>query len=165
VAAGLGSGRGKRSRRSRDTGTRGEPGYTLIEILIAVTLLGAVTVAMMGALFTVSSVSASQQATTIAESEARRLAEFMRAWPYASCGAGYATALAFARLNGNQDTPVNATIGSVKWWTGTPSLGGSLSGQWSQTDCDDAGKLQLVTIDVADGTGAGAHVTFIKRHP
>jgi type II secretory pathway pseudopilin PulG len=85
VTAGLGSGRGAFARRSRDENARDEEGFTLVEILITVWIMGGVMVALIGALFTMSRASDMARRNTVAETELRHLAEAVRSAPYEDC--------------------------------------------------------------------------------
>jgi prepilin-type N-terminal cleavage/methylation domain-containing protein len=62
-----------------------ERGFTLIETLITVWILGAVITAMMLALITVVRVSDQNSRTTLAEQELRRYAEVIRSLDYIPC--------------------------------------------------------------------------------
>ncbi|MEU8775431.1 type II secretion system protein [Streptomyces sp. NPDC048606] len=71
---------------------RGEEGETLIEVLVAVVLMGIAFVAVFGGIGTAIIGSVRQQKVTTADSVVRSAAEEVVGRPYASCAAGYATA-------------------------------------------------------------------------
>src|SRR5689334_4893505 len=65
-----------------------ERGFTLIEMLIAVVLLGGMTVGLVGSLYAISGISSQQRSISVAEAEGRRLVEQIRALQYVQCPAG-----------------------------------------------------------------------------
>src|SRR5436305_14589196 len=68
-----------------EAGRPDERGFTLIEMLIAVAILGAVVTAMMTALAGVTMASSQERSLSVAQSEARRLAENVRTLSYSRC--------------------------------------------------------------------------------
>jgi prepilin-type N-terminal cleavage/methylation domain-containing protein len=69
-----------------------ERGFTLIEMLIAVWIIGAILVAMVGGLFTMIRASDLSRRQALVESEVRRYAEAIRAAPYHACAASTGSA-------------------------------------------------------------------------
>jgi type II secretory pathway pseudopilin PulG len=162
VTAGLGSGRGAFARRSRDANARDEEGFTLVEILITLWIMGAVMVALIGALFTMTKASDLSKRTTIAETELRRYAEAVRAVPYTACQDAdtYETAITNAGLY----TPptgftVTPNIVSVKYWTKGSSFNSSAfvathpSCDGTANETDDGAQQFAITVQL-DGTPA-----------
>ncbi len=140
-----------------------ERGFTLVEMLIAVTLLGAIVIAMAGAMFTVITVSSRQQSVSNAEAAARRYAEMVRAVAYTPCAPltgvnSYNEALhAF-------DSTLPATVKPVtrmRWWDGAPAMGSSPTWNEAPTPCVDK-CMQLVDVQATVGTST-ATLSVVKR--
>ncbi|MCX5384165.1 type II secretion system protein [Streptomyces sp. NBC_00083] len=70
---------------------RGEEGETLIEVLVAVVLMGVAFVAVLGGIGTAIISSLTQAKVTGADSVVRSAAEKVVSDPYASCARGYET--------------------------------------------------------------------------
>ena len=87
MTSGLGSRslRAARQRLRRRLQTRNERGFTLVEILIALILLGGIVVGMMGTLYTANVVSDVQRQQAVIDAEARRLEEKIRSHEYEKC--------------------------------------------------------------------------------
>jgi prepilin-type N-terminal cleavage/methylation domain-containing protein len=176
-----------RARRCRDANTRADDGFTLIEILIAVWILGAVMVALMGAIFTMTRGADYVRTRALAESELERFAEAVRTAPYVQC-AGFATT---GNLYGNYDsvyagtTVVQPQITGITYWN--PPTGGNVASTLytsavalhnnfssttfdycdSTTVTDDAGaqKVDLkVTVTSPGGSSTIAKTTIVKRN-
>lgn len=122
-----------------------ERGETLLEILVAVVLLGVAVVAVLGALLTAAKVSdlhrkqatAGAAARDYAETVARRVA----AGGYVPCAAPSAylpSAVGFGAPGG-----YSASTTSVRYWTGSG---------WGATCSSDQG-LQLATVQVRSADG------------
>ncbi|MFJ6051567.1 type II secretion system protein [Streptomyces sp. NPDC092307] len=70
---------------------RGEEGETLVEVLVAVVLIGVAFVTILGGIGTAIISSARQQQVTSADSVIRNAAEKVLGAPYVSCAGGYET--------------------------------------------------------------------------
>ncbi|MET7290415.1 type II secretion system protein [Streptomyces sp. NPDC005573] len=70
---------------------RGEEGETLVEVLVAVVLMGVAFVAILGGIGTAIISSLTQAKVTSADSFIRSAAERVVSDPYVSCASGYAT--------------------------------------------------------------------------
>ena len=142
---------------------RSERGFTLVEVMIVVALLGGAVISMVGTLYTVTTVSDQQRRTSIVDAEGRRFAEKVRAMDYTPC----ATTDTF---NSAKSTAidVDTSVTAVQYWNGsfTP-LSKLTSDDWSDT-CGSASNpgidcgMQLVTVHIADGN-VGTDLTFVKR--
>jgi prepilin-type N-terminal cleavage/methylation domain-containing protein len=89
MAAGLGSGRRARARRTCPVAVEraSEQGFTLVEILISVWIMGALMVVFMGALLVMTKSSDLSRRTTFAETELRHFVEAVQNAPYVPCAA------------------------------------------------------------------------------
>ncbi len=145
-----------------------ERGFTLIEILIAVVLLGALTVGMVGSLYAITRISAQQRSISVAEAEGRRLVEQLRALQYVECPAdaadedqGIRYPLAFNH-EGSSGT-VTAEITSIEFWTG-----GGLDVTYSKSQptfsatCTRDCGLQKLSLHVT-AADSSADFVFYKR--
>jgi len=117
---------------------RGEAGFTLIEVVITVMLIGTGVVAVLGAL-QVGVISASvQQDLAVAQVTLRGAAEHVKSEAFVGCAGTSDYASGFSPLPGAQ-----VTITSVEHWNGTLAGSRPYSGS-----CDDGDWPQLVTIRV-----------------
>ncbi|MEU6311468.1 type II secretion system protein [Streptomyces sp. NPDC047014] len=104
----------RRLRRLRRR--RGEEGETLIEVLVAVVLIGVAFVAVLGGIGTAITSSATQQKVTGADSVLRSAAERIVSEPYVPCASGYGTPAA--------PTGYTVTV-TVAYWDGAGTFGRS----------------------------------------
>ena len=168
VTAGLGSSLGSRIRLSRPSPDRGakEQGFTLVEMLITVAILGVVAVAMFGAIFT--SVKASDLANrrTIAETELRRYAEYVRAANYSPCAAvsSYPNTTSGTPYTKGNASVTSATVQSVRYWTTSGDSGFVPNNFASTCPTSDQG-LQQLTLQVTVGSSPSIQLstTIVKR--
>lgn len=155
-------------RRGADS--RDERGFSLVEILIALQIIGAVMVVFAAALFTMIGTSDYARRTTLAETELRRYADAVRAAPYQPCAGvvttdpattyGAADRYASARtpLAGMADDPPEIT-----YWE-PPSNGETLLGK-----IDTFGEIAVVNshlntsyCDTSTNAGGDTCVQKIK---
>jgi type II secretory pathway pseudopilin PulG len=119
VTAGRGNGRRERARaQRRRENVAGERGYTLVETLSSVWILGAVMVSLIGAVLVMTSASDMQRRASEAETELQRLVDAVRAKPYSrSC--------VTPKLDSYDDaytkpTSVSSyTLTNLRYWNGT----------------------------------------------
>ncbi|MFE2327120.1 prepilin-type N-terminal cleavage/methylation domain-containing protein [Streptomyces sp. NPDC059385] len=102
--------------RRRPRRPRGEEGETLIEVLVAVVLMGVAFVAILGGMGTAIISSVTQQKVTGADSVVRSAAEKVLSAPYVSCAPGY----------GTPEPPAGYTVTvEVEYWDGVGAFGPS----------------------------------------
>ncbi|MFB7176106.1 prepilin-type N-terminal cleavage/methylation domain-containing protein [Streptomyces sp. NPDC056257] len=93
---------------------RGEEGETLIEVLVAVVLMGVAFAAILGGMGTAIISSAAQQKVTGADSVIRSAAEKVVSAPYVSCAGGYPT----------PTPPAGYTVTvTIEYWDGVGTFG------------------------------------------
>ena len=151
MTAGLGSGRVAFARRSRDENARDEDGFTLVEILITVWIMGGVMVALMGGLLTMTKASDMARRTTLAETELRHLAEAVRAAPYEDCIAN----ANYGHYTSKYISPSPSTVFGFIWANDVDFWNppGSLTADPQQFVADPAA-LQTANSTYCDGTAS-----------
>ncbi|MFQ6144211.1 type II secretion system protein [Streptomyces seoulensis] len=93
---------------------RGEEGETLVEVLVAVVLIGVAFVTILGGIGTAIVSSVTQQKVTTADSVVRSAAEKVVGDPYVSCARGYETPA----------PPAGYTVTvEVEYWDGVGAFG------------------------------------------
>ncbi|MFE4856349.1 type II secretion system protein [Streptomyces sp. NPDC056670] len=93
---------------------RGEEGETLVEVLVAVVLMGVAFVTILGGIGTAIISSATQQKVTSADSVARSAAEKVVSDPYVSCAGSY----------GTPTPPAGYTVAvEIEYWDGMGAFG------------------------------------------
>ncbi|MFF0215337.1 type IV pilus modification PilV family protein [Streptomyces vinaceus] len=108
------AGRPARAPEGRSQRRRGEEGETLIEVLVAVVLMGVAFVTIFGGIGTAIISSARQQKVTGADSVVRSAAEKVISAPYVSCAGGYAIPA----------PPAGYTVTvEVEYWDGVGAFG------------------------------------------
>ncbi|WP_328314361.1 type II secretion system protein [Streptomyces sp. NBC_00442] len=107
------SGPAQRPRRPHRL-RRGEEGETLVEVLVAVVLMGVAFVTILGGIGTAIISSVAQQKVTGADSVIRSAAEKVVADPYVSCATTYAT----------PTPPAGYTVTvTIEYWDGAGAFG------------------------------------------
>ncbi|CAM5647788.1 hypothetical protein SAVIM338S_06441 [Streptomyces avidinii] len=103
------------ARNPRRPRRRGEEGETLIEVLVAVVLMGVAFVTIFGGMGTAIIGAVTQQKVTGADSFIRSAAEKVVGDPYVSCASGYET----------PQPPAGYTVTvTVEYWDGVGAFGG-----------------------------------------
>jgi Tfp pilus assembly protein PilV len=123
-----------------------ERGETMIELLLAVVIMGLVVVALVGALVTSVLVSDRHRKQATAASYARDYAEAVEAAPYANCTPAPYTSV------GPTWSGYTKSIVAVRYWSGTA---------WSATCAGNA--LQQVTVQVASTDGRAAEKVVLVK--
>jgi hypothetical protein len=170
-----------RGRWSRcDRAAAAERGFTLVETLLTVWLLGAVVLGGAGALFTMVRTSDLNRRTTVAETELRRLVEAARAEPYVSCSTTAARSVApytGAYTGGgdtivvNGDTVTTDPAELIQYWDGTRLGWGApdLRPEHLWHGCPPGGDrgVQVFSLDltVKGAPDVTTHRLVVKRRP
>ena len=177
MTAGLGSGPGRRGTGRTDR--EDERGFTLVEMLITVAIMGVVSVGLSGALYTSIRASTVINQRTIAESELRRYAEAVRAATYVNCASTstyprYVAGTTTTTLPGGTPySPGNAAVSkavvnSVAYWTpsgASNTVSSSFSNSGSCT-APDTGLQQLnITVTIAGTPSIDLSTNVVKRRP
>jgi len=89
-------------------------GFTLVELLVSVAILGIAVVGAAGTMFTMTVFSDFERRHALAEVEARRLAEAIRAAPYAACGTAVSTYMTY--FNPTEPGHTTAEISDFRLW-------------------------------------------------
>ncbi len=139
---------------------RGEAGYTLSEVLIAVVILAVAITTIVGAMG--SSIFSSRVHRDIVTSDAvvRAYAEQLNAAAYVPCA--NTTTAPYPAMAG-APTGFTGSVIAVKYWDGAPTNAANYV-----TTCPAAGDqgLQLVSIRAQRAGGAGFQtMQFVKRQP
>lgn len=135
-------------------GSATQAGSTLVEVLVAVVILGTAFAAILGGMSTSSIASDIHRKQATAETVLRSLAEWVKAQPYRDCATTYSTS-GFTVPAG-----YGATITGVSYWSGDPSA--------SDTDfspsCGSDHGLQRVSLRVVSpNERASETVEILKR--
>jgi prepilin-type N-terminal cleavage/methylation domain-containing protein len=140
---------------------RSDAGFSLVEIVITIAIVGVTFSAILGGLFASITVSALQRTEATADTAARSAAEVVKDSehnPYSNCaGPGHYSLTGLSVPNG-----FSVTITDVAYWDGHPPAGGAVG---FQPNCpgSDAG-IQRITIAAASSDGQATEtVQVIKR--
>lgn len=135
---------------------RAETGYTLTEVLVAVTILTVAIVVILGAMSDGILASRVHRNIVTSDAVARSYADQIIAGPYMPC----ATPTTPAYQMANPPAGYSAQITSVSYW-----VAGSKPATFGSTCSTDAG-AQQISIVVKSTTGPGAQaLQFVKRQP
>jgi prepilin-type N-terminal cleavage/methylation domain-containing protein len=124
VTAGLGSGRRARAlwEHFSSPRARNESGFTLIEIMITVWIMGALMVCFIGALFTMTKASDVARSRAEGEAELRHLEDTITAAPYdTTCPQTLGASSYLTAYNAIKPTEVTVDASQpITYWDGTP---------------------------------------------
>jgi prepilin-type N-terminal cleavage/methylation domain-containing protein len=127
---------------------RDERGFTLIELIIAITLMGLAVGAVFGGLGLFFKIQDTQQSNARIDAEIRNYAERILAQPYTDC----ATAASYEAATA--PTGLSSTV-AVQYWDG------KLPASFGSTCTADVG-LQQITIVLTDDNGANGTLVIGK---
>jgi prepilin-type N-terminal cleavage/methylation domain-containing protein len=141
-----------------------EAGFTLVELICAVVIMGVAFVAVLSAMGTSIIVSDYHVRRARAETVAQSWAEQVVNTPYQPCATPSTGQYLVGGASGvSVDVPAgySTTIDSVKYWNPTTAL----PAQFVTTCTTDPG-LQQITLRVTPTGGRGTQtLTFLKRNP
>ena len=143
---------------------RSDAGFSLVEIIITIAIVGVTFSAILGGLFTSITVSALQQKEATADTVARSAAEVVKDSdhnPYSNCaGSGHYSLTGLSVPSG-----LSVTITDVAYWTwaGPPVTAGYAVGFQPNCPSSDNG-IQRITITATSSDGQATEtVQVIKR--
>jgi Tfp pilus assembly protein PilV len=127
-------------------------GATLIEVLVAVVVLGTAGLAVLGALYTSIAVSATHRDQSTAAAVARDYSERIAGAPDLNCSTAAST---YGSYSGAVGIPAGytATVGPIESWTGS---------SWGACVTD---KLQRVTVVATSDDGVSESSVVVVRRP
>jgi prepilin-type N-terminal cleavage/methylation domain-containing protein len=132
---------------------RSEAGFTLIEMLITIFIVGTVVLAAATAMVTVQKVTGTTRERTRMELTLSAFVEAVKGEPFAPCTAGYSPAFT-TPMNG---VPVTPTMSSIEHWNG--------SAFGTPASCDPAtDSAQRIAITLTHN-GVTIHSDVVKRNP
>jgi prepilin-type N-terminal cleavage/methylation domain-containing protein len=138
-----------------------DAGFSLVEIVITIAIVGVTFSAILGGLFTSITVSALQRTEATADTVARSAAEIVKDSqrnPYSNCaGAGHYSLTGLSVPGG-----FSVQITKVEYWDGQPVPAGSAVNFVST--CPPDGLMQRITISATSSDGQATEtVQVIKR--
>ena len=148
------------ARRRHDATARGEAGYTLIEVLIAVFLVGTVVAALAAGMLTMMSATRSTTEQQRLEAAVLSYTELLRSQTYADC-AGTGTYPTFSGDNG-----ITGRVSDVRYWV-VPSGGAWGAQPFADACATDLGR-QLLDVELQLGPGGPettAQVVLRREEP
>jgi prepilin-type N-terminal cleavage/methylation domain-containing protein len=126
-----------------------EAGFTLVELLLAVSILGISAVAVVGGMMTSIQVSDLGRRQAEGQVQLRAYAEAVAGAPYTNCAAGYGTSF-------TPSAGYTATM-TVTYWNGTSAF---------TSTCGTDSGMQRVTLTISASDGRGSEtVAIAKRAP
>jgi prepilin-type N-terminal cleavage/methylation domain-containing protein len=139
---------------------RSDAGFSLVEIVITIAIVGVTFSAILGGLFASITVSALQQKEATADTVARSAAEVVKDSernPYSNCaGAGHYSLTGLSVPSG-----FSVHITDVAYWDGQPPAGGAVV---FQSNCPSDRGMQRITIAATSADGQATEtVQVIKR--
>ena len=139
-----------RSRRRDD-----QAGFTLVELLVTVTLMGITFIIVLGAISTFSRATSVQRTASDLDGALRTYVERLNDVGYANCASTYAVAA--GNLPSGYLSKYQPTV-TVKYWNGDPNASYGPS-----CPSPDAGAQQLTVQLKSTATGQQDSLTVVKR--
>jgi prepilin-type N-terminal cleavage/methylation domain-containing protein len=139
---------------------RSDAGFSLVEIVITIAIVGVTFSAILGGLFASITVSALQQKEATADTVARSAAEVVKDSehnPYSNCaGPGHYSLTGLSVPSG-----FSVSITDVAYWDGQPPAGSAVG---FQSNCPSDRGIQRITIAATSADGQATEtVQVIKR--
>ena len=138
--------------RLRREGLRQERGVTLVELLIAVTLMGMAFVALLGGLGVFFRTSNTQRSTSDIDSALRTYVEQVVDAAYVNCATSYTIT--------PPPSGMTATV-TIRYWDGQDAPAGFTTGSCTT----DKGAQQITVRMTQASTGTYQELTVVKRAP
>jgi type II secretory pathway pseudopilin PulG len=133
-------------RRAAQRAWRNERGGSLVEVLVAVTLLGLALVVLLGSFSTLAIASRNAERVALAQAVSRAQAARIKAAPYQAVGDYSAY---YETLPAGLSRSVSTT-----WWDGVSAWSGS----------QNANGLEKLVITISGGGSTAARVEFVKAN-
>jgi type II secretory pathway pseudopilin PulG len=133
-------------RRAAQQAWRNERGGSLVEVLVAVTLLGLALIVLLGSFSTLAIASRNAERVAQAQAVSRAQAARIKAAPYLAAGDYSAY---YESLPSGLSRAVTTT-----WWDGVSAWSGS----------QNANGLQKLVITISGGGSTAARVEFVKAN-
>jgi Tfp pilus assembly protein PilV len=126
-------------------------GATLVEVLVAVVVLGTAGLAVLGGMYTSIAVSDVHRKEATAAAAARDYSERIAGAPDLGCASAAAT---YASVASQVDIPAgySADVDPIEWWTGSG---------WGA--CTAGAGLQRVTVEVSSDDGVSERSVVVVR--
>jgi len=147
----------------RATGAWKEDGFSLVEVLVTIVIVGVTFSALLGGLFTTIAVSSLHRKQATADSVARSAAEWIRdsvATPYVNCAATYSV--------GGVPNPNGYIIQVVRvqYWDGVfPAVGAAYTPSFVPAPCSTDKGLQEISILVkSPDSQVSQSIDVVKRN-
>jgi prepilin-type N-terminal cleavage/methylation domain-containing protein len=134
-----------------------DAGLTLVEVLVAVAILGIGVVSVLGGLMTSIKVSSDGQTTTEVRNALRSYAEAVTAATYVDCAPDSTYAAAAVGFT----PPAGASADDVVSYLASASAASAAFG----TDCSSDAGLQRVALTVTTADGGAQSLSVVKRRP
>jgi type II secretory pathway pseudopilin PulG len=133
-------------RRAAQGAWRNERGGSLVEVLVAVTLLGLALVVLLGSFSTLAIASRQAERVALGQAMSRAQAARIKAAPYQAAGD-------YSAYYETMPTGLSRAVATT-WWDGVSAWTGS----------QNANGLQKLVITISGGGSTAARVEFVKAN-